>query len=127
MPDHPCRPQLPGPGAALSSRSTSASRSTSGAYSDTGTLAWKAEPYALRRNRTKRKAVIPPHDKSCKMVREVSVHKLIRRALRDHYAAVMAEPIPQHWVDMLNRLAERESKTRQAPTKQDPEFGNSMS
>ena len=61
------------------------------------------------------------------MVREVSVHKLIRRALRDHYAAVMAEPIPQHWVDMLNRLAERESKTRQAPTKQDPEFGNSMS
>ena len=90
-------------------------------------MAWKAEPYALRRNRTKRKAVIPPHDKSCKMVREVSVHKLIRRALRDHYAAVMAEPIPQHWVDMLNRLAERELKTRQAPTKQDPEFGNSMS
>lgn len=57
----------------------------------------------------------------------MSVHKLIRRALRDHYAAVMAEPIPQHWVDMLNRLAERESKTRQAQTKQDPEFGNSLS
>jgi hypothetical protein len=50
-------------------------------------------------------------------VRQASVHKLIRRALRDHYAAVMAEPIPQHWVDMLNRLAEQEPKTRRAQSK----------
>jgi hypothetical protein len=60
-------------------------------------------------------------------VRQACVHELIRRALRDHYAAVMAEPIPQLWVDMLNRLAEQEPKRRQAQSKQDREFGNSMS
>jgi hypothetical protein len=60
-------------------------------------------------------------------VRQASIHELIRRALRDHYTAVLAEPIPQHWVDMLNRLAEQEPKTRQAPAKQDREFDRSMS
>ncbi|HET6926293.1 MAG TPA: NepR family anti-sigma factor [Hyphomicrobiaceae bacterium] len=60
-------------------------------------------------------------------MRQASVHKLIRRALRDHYAAVVAEPIPQRWVDLLNRLAEQEPKLRQAPAKRDREFGPSMS
>ena len=44
-------------------------------------------------------------------MREASFHKLIRRALRDHYAAVMAEPIPQQWIEMLNRLADEERKS----------------
>lgn len=91
-------------------------------------MAWESRTLGVAAEPDKAQGRYPPNTtKSCKMVREVSVHKLIRRALRDHYAAVMAEPIPQHWVDMLNRLAERESKTRQKQTKQDPEFGNSLS
>jgi Anti-sigma factor NepR len=60
-------------------------------------------------------------------VRQASFQNLIRRALRDHYAAVMAEPIPQRWVDLLNRLAEEERSARQAPAKRDRGFGHSMS
>jgi len=55
-------------------------------------------------------------------VRQASFHKLIRCALRDHYAAVMAEPIPQRWLDVLNRLAEDEPKPRQAQAKPDRDF-----
>jgi hypothetical protein len=60
-------------------------------------------------------------------VRQASFHKLIRRALRDHFAAVMAEPIPQRWVDLLNRLAEQEPNPRQAPAKRDRELGHPIS
>ena len=59
-------------------------------------------------------------------MRQASFHKLIRSALRDHYAAVMAEPIPQAWVDMLNRLAEGEPKPHSAPAKHDRAFGKSL-
>jgi hypothetical protein len=98
-------------------------------------LAWEAGPYALRAlpgaEPDKAQGRYLPTRQGLQMgdaqVRQASVHKLIRRALRDHYAAVMAEPIPQHWVDMLNRLAEQGPKTRQAQSKQDREFGNSMS
>jgi len=56
-------------------------------------------------------------------VRKASIHNLIRGALRDLYAQVLAEPIPQHWVDMLDRLAAQDAKNRQARAKQAPEFG----
>ena len=73
------------------------------------------------RNRTKRKAVISSYDKSSNQgdakVRQASFHQLIRRALRDHYAAVMAEPIPRQWLDMLNRLPEEEPKKPPSPAR----------
>jgi hypothetical protein len=58
-----------------------------------------------------------------RQVRKASIHNLIRGALRDLYAQVLAEPIPQHWVDMLDRLAAQDAKNRQARAKQAPEFG----
>jgi hypothetical protein len=39
----------------------------------------------------------------------------------------MAEPIPQRWVDLLNRLAEQEPNPRQAPAKRDRELGHPIS
>ena len=60
-------------------------------------------------------------------MRQASIHNLIRRALRDHYAAVMAEPIPQRWVELLNCLAEQEPNSHQAAAKRDRELGQPMS
>ena len=60
--NEPCRITIAA--AIAKSRSRSVFSIHLGAYSATGTLAWEAEPYASRRNRTERKAVIPPHDKS---------------------------------------------------------------
>lgn len=83
----------------------------------TGAFAARASPArraAAARvwNRTKRRVVISSHDKRSTQgdakVRQASFHELIQRALRDHYAAVMAEPIPRQWLDVLNRLAQQE-------------------
>jgi hypothetical protein len=60
-------------------------------------------------------------------VRQASFHNLIRCALRDHYAAVMAEPIPQAWLEIINRLAEAQPKPHPAPAKHDRAFGKSLS
>jgi len=60
-------------------------------------------------------------------VRQASFHRLIQQALRDHYAAVMAEPIPRQWLDVLNRLAEEEPKTRRAQNPRQRQLGNSLS
>ena len=60
-------------------------------------------------------------------MRQASFHKLIQSALRDHYAAVMAEPIPRQWLDVLNRLAEQEPKARQVQSEPERHLGNSLS
>jgi hypothetical protein len=37
-------------------------------------------------------------------VRQTAFAELIRRALRDQYDAVLAEPLPQHWLELINGL-----------------------
>jgi len=37
---------------------------------------------------------------------------MIRCALRDQYDAVLTEPLPKSWVDLINNLDQRERQTR---------------
>jgi len=60
-------------------------------------------------------------------VRQASFHKLIQSALRDHYAAVMAEPIPRQWLDVINRLTEEEPKAREGQSEHQRQLDNSLS
>lgn len=52
-------------------------------------------------------------------MRQASIAEMIRRALRDHYDAVLTEPLPKRWVDLINRLDQQEGQARQ--TKADPD------
>jgi hypothetical protein len=45
-------------------------------------------------------------------VRQASCAEIIRCALRDHYDAVLTEPLPRRWVDLINSLDQQERDTR---------------
>jgi hypothetical protein len=38
-------------------------------------------------------------------VRQPTFAEIIRRALREQYDAVLAEPLPQRWLELINGLA----------------------
>ena len=52
-------------------------------------------------------------------MRQVSITEMIRRSLRDQYDAVLTEPLPRRWVDLINRLGQQEGKAPQP--KADPD------
>ena len=43
---------------------------------------------------------------------QASCAEMIRCALRDQYDAVLTEPLPKSWVDLINNLDQRERQTR---------------
>jgi hypothetical protein len=45
------------------------------------------------------------------LVRQPSFAEILRRALHDHYDAVLVEPIPQRCVDLMKQLCEGEAQT----------------
>ena len=45
-------------------------------------------------------------------MRQASCAEMIRCALRDQYDAVLTEPLPKSWVDLINSLDQREGQTR---------------
>ena len=45
------------------------------------------------------------------LVRQPSFAEILRRPLRDHYDAVLAEPMPQRCVDLMKQLREGERQT----------------
>ena len=49
------------------------------------------------------------------LVRQPSFVEILRRALRDHYDAVLAEPMPQRCVDLMKQLREGERQTAAQP------------
>jgi hypothetical protein len=52
-------------------------------------------------------------------MRQASIAEMIRRGLRDQYDAVLTEPLPTRWVDLINRLGQQEGQAPQ--TKADPD------
>jgi hypothetical protein len=52
-------------------------------------------------------------------MRQASITEMIRRSLRDQYDAVLTEPLPRRWVDLINRLGQQEGKAPQP--KADPD------
>ena len=52
-------------------------------------------------------------------MRHAAVAEMIRRALRDQYEAVLTEPLPKRWIDLINRLDQQEGQARQP--KADPD------
>jgi hypothetical protein len=52
-------------------------------------------------------------------VRQAAFAELIRRALRDQYDAVLAEPLPQHWLELINGLGAVEGHVRLEQAEQD--------
>lgn len=45
-------------------------------------------------------------------MRQASCVEMIRCALRDHYDAMLTEPLPRRWVDLINSLDQQERDTR---------------
>jgi Anti-sigma factor NepR len=45
-------------------------------------------------------------------MRQASCVEMIRCALRDHYDAVLTEPLPRRWVDLIDSLDQQERDTR---------------
>jgi hypothetical protein len=45
-------------------------------------------------------------------MRQASCAEMIRCALRDQYDAVLTEPLPKSWVDLIYSLDQREGQTR---------------
>ena len=52
-------------------------------------------------------------------MRQASIAEMIRRALRDQYDAVLTEPLPKRWVDLINRLDQQEGQVRQPKAEPD--------
>ena len=52
-------------------------------------------------------------------VRQTAFAEMIRRALRDQYDAVLAEPLPQRWLELINGLYAVEGHERRERTEQD--------
>jgi hypothetical protein len=46
-------------------------------------------------------------------MRQASCTEMIRCALRDQYDAVLTEPLPRRWVDLINSLDQQERQARQ--------------
>jgi hypothetical protein len=46
-------------------------------------------------------------------MRQASISEMIRRGLRDQYDAVLTEPLPTRWVDLINRLGQQEGQAPQ--------------
>ena len=45
--------------------------------------------------------------------------EMVRCALRDQYNAVLTEPLPTRWVDLINSLDRQERQTRQPKAERD--------
>jgi hypothetical protein len=45
-------------------------------------------------------------------MRQGPIAEMLRRALRDQYDAVLTEPLPKRWAELINSLDERERQTR---------------
>jgi hypothetical protein len=45
-------------------------------------------------------------------MRQASCAEMIRSALRDQYDAVLTEPLPRRWVDLINSLDQQERDTQ---------------
>jgi hypothetical protein len=48
-------------------------------------------------------------------VRQPSFADILRRALRDHYDAVLAEPIPKRCINLIQQLREVDRQTEDGP------------
>jgi Anti-sigma factor NepR len=46
-------------------------------------------------------------------MRQASCAEMIRSALRGQYDAVLTEPLPRRWVDLINRLDQQDRQARQ--------------
>jgi hypothetical protein len=54
-------------------------------------------------------------------VRQPAFAEIIRRALREQYDAVLAEPLPQRWLELIKGLAvERHTQLEQAEQDHNP-------
>jgi hypothetical protein len=52
-------------------------------------------------------------------VRQGRFAEMIHRALRDQYDAVLTEQLPKRWVDLINRLSQREGQAQQRKAEPD--------
>ena len=52
-------------------------------------------------------------------MRQTAFAEMIRRALRDQYDAVLAEPLPQRWLELINGLCAVEGHVRLEQAEQD--------
>ena len=52
-------------------------------------------------------------------MRQTAFAEMIRRALRDQYDAVLAEPLPQRWLELINGLCAVEGHERLEQAEQD--------
>lgn len=52
-------------------------------------------------------------------MRQTAVAEMIRRALRDQYDAVLAEPLPQRWLELIKGLYAVEGHERLERAEQD--------
>jgi hypothetical protein len=52
-------------------------------------------------------------------MRQAWFAKMVRCALRDQYDAVLTEPLPTRWVDLINSLDQKERQTRQPKAERD--------
>jgi hypothetical protein len=52
-------------------------------------------------------------------MRQTDVAEMIRRALRDQYDAVLAEPLPQRWLELIKGLHAVEGHQRLERAEQD--------
>jgi hypothetical protein len=52
-------------------------------------------------------------------MRQASITEMIRRGLRDKYDAVLTEPLPTRWVDLINRLGQQEGQAPQSKAESD--------
>ena len=52
-------------------------------------------------------------------MRQTAFAEMIRRALRDQYDAVLAEPLPQRWLELINGLWAVEGQARLEQAEQD--------
>jgi hypothetical protein len=52
-------------------------------------------------------------------MRQVSFAEMVRCALRDQNNAVLTEPLPTRWIDLINSLDQQERQTRQSKAERD--------
>ena len=52
-------------------------------------------------------------------MRQTAFVEMIRRALRDQYDTVLAEPLPQRWLELINGLCAGEKPARLEQAEQD--------
>ena len=45
---------------------------------------------------------------------------LLRKALHAYFDGIMKEPLPERWVDLINRLNEEERRSRHEPPNREP-------